>query len=405
MAPLVATAALLSLAVWLYLLLLRGGYWRADRRLEEEPGAGEAVPGDWPAVVALVPARDEAAVIARALNSLLSQDYPRPFKVVVVDDNSRDGTAAAARAAAARLNLQDRLMVVTARPPAPGWAGKTWALNEGFDELRQRSLETDYVWLSDADIAHGPATLRRLVAKAERERLDLVSLMAELSCQGGWARLLIPPFVFFFQKLYPFSWVSDRSRAAAAAAGGCVLLRAETLRAAGGFAAIKGALIDDCALAARIKPAARARGRGIWLGLADDSRSLRPYRGLKSIWDMVARSAYTQLRTSPLLLAGTLLGMTVTYLVPPFALLAWPWHGSALAAAAGGLAWALMAAAFLPTLRLYRQPSWLAALLPVGALFYSLMTADSARRHWRGYGGAWKGRMTARALADHRLGR
>jgi hypothetical protein len=242
--------------------------------------------------------------------------------------------------------------------------------------------------------------LRRLVAKAERERLDLVSLMAELSCEGSWARLLIPPFVFFFQKLYPFSWVSDRSRTTAAAAGGCVLLRAETLLAAGGFAVIKGALIDDCALAAHIKPVARARGRGIWLGLADDSHSLRPYRDLKSIWDMVARSAYTQLRTSPLLVAGSLLGMTLTYLVPPLALLAWPWHGSALAAAAGGLAWASMATAFLPTLRLYRQPPWLAGLLPVGALLYSLMTADSARQHWRGRGGAWKGRMAARALED-----
>ena len=405
MALLVTTAALLSLAVWLYLLLLRGGFWRADRRLDKALGAAEKGSAGWPAVVALVPARDEAAVIATAVDSLLSQDYPASFKVVVVDDNSRDGTADVARAAAARLNMQDRLMLVTARPPAPGWAGKTWALNEGHSELRRRSLDAKYIWLSDADIAHGPATLRRLVAKAERERLDLVSLMAELSCEGGWARLLIPPFVFFFQKLYPFSWVSDRSRPTAAAAGGCVLLRAETLLAAGGFAALKEALIDDCALAARIKPVARANGRGIWLGLADDSRSLRPYRELKSIWDMVARSAYTQLRSSPLLLAGTLLGMIVAYLVPPLAVLAWPWHGSALAAAAGGLAWAAMAAAFLPTLRLYRQPPWLAAALPVSALLYCLMTADSARRHWRGRGGAWKGRMTARALADPGLGR
>jgi hopene-associated glycosyltransferase HpnB len=401
MVPLVTTAALLSLAVWVYLLLLRGGFWRADQRLDEATDG----PREWPAVIALVPARDEADVIAAALDSLLSQDYPTPFKIVVVDDNSRDGTAAAARAAARRAGAEDRLIVVTARAPEPGWTGKTWALNEGLRELRRQSLEARYVWLSDADIAHGPKTLRRLVAKAERERLDLVSLMAELSCEGSWARLLIPPFVFFFQKLYPFSWVSDRSRTTAAAAGGCVLLRAETLLAAGGFAVIKGALIDDCALAAHIKPVARARGRGIWLGLADDSHSLRPYRDLKSIWDMVARSAYTQLRTSPLLVAGSLLGMTLTYLVPPLALLAWPWHGSALAAAAGGLAWASMATAFLPTLRLYRQPPWLAGLLPVGALLYSLMTADSARQHWRGRGGAWKGRMAARALEDTGLGR
>jgi len=396
MDPLVTATALLSLAVWLYLLLLRGGFWRADRRLGEE----EEALGEWPGVIALVPARDEEEVIATALGSLLSQDYPGPLKIVVIDDNSRDATAAAARAAAKQLDAEDRLILVRARPPLPGWAGKTWALNEGLNEARRRSMDAAYVWLSDADIAHGPATLRRLVAKAERERLDLVSLMAELSCTGAWARLLIPPFVFFFQKLFPFSWVADRNRDTAAAAGGCVLLRAEALSAAGGFAAIKDALIDDCALAARVKPIARARDRGIWLGLADHSRSLRPYRDLKSIWDMVARSAYTQLRTSPLLLAGTLLGMALTYLAPPLALLAWPWHGSNLAAVAGGAAWALMAAAFLPTLLLYRQPPWLAALLPVGALLYSVMTVDSARRHWRGRGGAWKGRMIVRALED-----
>ncbi len=368
MDPLVTTTALLSLAVWLYLLLLRGGFWRADRRLGEAgESLGESL-GEWPAVIALVPARDEQDVIAAALGTLLAQDYPGPLKIVVIDDNSRDATAAAARATAARLDAEDRLILVRAQPPLPGWAGKTWALNEGLNEARRRSLDAAYVWLSDADIAHGPTTLRRLVAKAERERLDLVSLMAELSCGGVWARLLIPPFVFFFQKLYPFSWVADRNRRSAAAAGGCVLLRTEALSAAGGFTAIRDALIDDCALADRIKPIAQARDRGIWLGLADDSRSLRPYRDLRSIWDMVARSAYTQLHTSPLLLAGTLLGMALTYLVPPLALLVWPWHGSDLAAVAGGAAWALMAAAFLPTLRLYRQPPWLAALLPVSAL-------------------------------------
>jgi hopene-associated glycosyltransferase HpnB len=401
MDPLVTTTALLSLAVWLYLLLLRGGFWRAEQRLGEE---GESL-GEWPAVIALVPARDEQDVIAAALGSLLSQDYPGPLKIVVIDDNSRDATAAAAHATAARLDAEDRLILVRAQPPLPGWTGKTWALNEGLNEARRRSLDAAYVWLSDADIAHGPATLRRLVAKAERERLDLVSLMAELCCGGVWARLLIPPFVFFFQKLFPFSWVADRNRSTAAAAGGCVLLRAEALSAAGGFATIKDALIDDCALADRIKAIAQTRDRGIWLGLADDSRSLRPYRDLESIWDMVARSAYTQLRTSPLLLAGTLLAMALTYLAPPLALLAWPWHGSDLAAVAGGAAWALMAAAFLPTLRLYRQPPWLAALLPVSALLYSLMTVDSAWRHWRGRGGAWKGRMAARALEDAGLRR
>ena len=391
----IATAAL-SLAVWLYLLLLRGGFWRADRRLGEA-GEGRA---DWPAVIALVPARDEQAVIAAALGSLLSQDYPGPLTVVVIDDGSRDRTAAAARSAATRLGAKDRLVLAAARPPPPGWSGKTWALSEGLEEARRCAPDARYLWLSDADIAHGPATLRRLVAKAEEERLDLVSLMAELHCGGPWARLLIPPFVFFFQKLYPFSWVADRNRETAAAAGGCVLLRSAALSAAGDFAAVKGALIDDCALAARIKPVARARGRGIWLGLADDSCSLRPYRDLASIWHMVARSAYTQLRCSPLLLTATVFGMALSYLVPPVALLAWPWHGATSAAVAGGAAWAIMAAAFLPTLRVYRQPPWLAALLPLSALLYTLMTIASAWRHWRGRGGTWKGRTVAATLED-----
>jgi hopene-associated glycosyltransferase HpnB len=397
----VTAIAVLSLAVWLYLLLLCGGFWRADRRLD----AGDGTAADWPAVIALVPARDEEAVIGDALGSLLSQDYPGPFRVIVADDHSRDATAAAVRAVARQRDNADRLTLVAARPPPQGWTGKTWALSEGLAEARRRRQEASYLWLSDADIAHGPATLRRLVAKAERDRLDLVSLMAELSCQGLWARLLIPPFVFFFQKLYPFAWVADPDRKTAAAAGGCVLASSAALTAAGGFEAVKGALIDDCTLAARIKPVSRSRGRGIWLGLAEDSRSLRPYRDLATIWDMVARCAYTQLRHSPLLLAGTLMGMTVTYLVPPFALLAWPWHGSTPAALAGGAAWMLMAAAFLPTLRRYRQPAWLAALLPVSALLYSLMTAASAWRHWRGRGGAWKGRIAAATLADTGGGR
>jgi hopene-associated glycosyltransferase HpnB len=401
MSLLLTAPTVLSLAVWHYLLLLRGGFWRADRRL----GQVDEPPADWPGVTALVPARDEAEVIATALTSLLTQDYPGPLTVVVIDDGSRDGTAAAARAAATRLEAEDRLVLVTARPPPPGWAGKVWALSEGLEEARRRSLEPTFFWLTDADVAHGPATLQRLVAKAEREQHALVSLMVELHCGGAWARLLIPPFVFFFQKLYPFAWVADRKSKTAAAAGGCILLSAEALAAAGGFAAAKGALIDDCALAARIKPIARARDNGVWLGLADDSRSLRPYRDLASIWDMVARSAYTQLRHSPLLLVGTLIGMILTYLVPPLVLLAWPWHGSTLAAVAGGAAWALMAAAFLPTLRLYRQPPWLAALLPFSALLYSLMTVASAWGTWRGRGGAWKGRVTAATLEDAGPGR
>ncbi len=378
-----------SLGLWLYLLLLRGGFWRARERLDDrgrEPGA-------WPGVVAIVPARDEAEVIGETLGSVLAQDYPGPFRVVLVDDHSSDGTAEIAAATAEAMAQGDCLSIVKARALPPGWAGKLWALSEGLGRARELLPEARYLWLTDADILHNPRNLRRLVAKAEGENLDLVSLMVALSCQGPWERLLIPPFIFFFQMLYPFAWVNDPRRRTAAAAGGCILLARDALEAAGGFAPIKEALIDDCALARRIKGVARGRGRGIWLGLAAEARSIRPYAGLGPIWRMVARSAYAQLRYAPLLLAGTLLGLALTYLAPPLALLAYPLHGQPWAAAAGLAAWALMALAAWPTFRLYGQPPWLALSLPLAAFLYGAMTLDSARRHWRGRGGAWKGRV------------
>ncbi len=383
-----------SLAVWLYLVLLRGGFWRADTRLEADEGVFE----NWPAVSVLVPARNEEIVISEALRSLLTQDYPGNLKIILIDDDSSDSTVAIARATAEQLSSNDRLIVVTAEPPNQGWAGKLWALNQGFSEVCRRDLEPQYLWLSDADIVHGSGTLRLLVTKAEREHLDLVSLMVLLSCKGVWERLLIPPFVFFFQKLYPFSWVADADRSTAAAAGGCILVKAEALLAAGGFDAIRGAIIDDCALAKRIKQAGLTQR--LWLGLAQDSRSVRHYQEIQGIWNMVARSAYSQLRRSPLLLVGTLVGMTLTYLVPPAVALSYYWHNSAGAALAGALAWAFMVAAFLPTLRLYRQSIWQAFLLPISALFYTAMTLDSALRHWRGQGGAWKGRVAVQLPRD-----
>jgi hopene-associated glycosyltransferase HpnB len=382
-----------SLAIWLYLVALRGGFWRADRRLDADPPA----PGAWPAVVALVPARDEAAGIGRAIASLLAQDYPGPLRVVLADDHSVDGTAQIARRAAEIAGQAERFYVVAARPLPAGWSGKPWALNEALARAAAVAPEAAYLWLSDADIEHGPATLRGLVAKAEAERLNLVSLMVALSCRGFWERLLIPPFVYFFQMLYPFPWVNDPRRGAAAAAGGCMLLRRDALARAGGFAAIKGELIDDCALARRIKELPPSEGgadgaRGLWLGLATTSRSIRPYRGLDDIWRMVARSAYTQLRHSPRLLLGTLSGLAVTFLVPPLVGLTAGLHGDNLAAIIGFATWSLMAVSAVPTYRLYRQPVWLATFLPLAASFYGAMTLDSALRHWRGRGGAWKGR-------------
>lgn len=384
----------LSLLVWVYLAFFRGRYWHASERLADRDLAPQA----WPRVAAIVPARDEAGVVGQAVASILAQDYPGRLDVILVDDHSSDGTAQAARAAAARAGDPSRLTVVAVRDLPSGWSGKVWALSEGLARAERAGMETAYLWLSDADIVHAPRTLRRLAAKAEAERRDLVSLMAALHCRSAWERLLIPPFVYFFQMLYPFFWVNDPGRRTAAAAGGCVLVRRAALKAAGGFAAIQGALIDDCALARQIKSLTLRKdpasaGGGIWLGLAQGSRSIRPYTGLDDIWGMVARTAYTQLGHNPWLLAGTLIGMAVTYLVPPLGVALYPWHGSGGAALLAATAWALMAVTAWPTFRAYDQAPWRAPTLPVAAAFYAAMTLDSARRHWRGRGGAWKGRV------------
>ncbi len=388
MPPVLTIAAAASVAIWLYLLLGRGRFWRAATPLDGPAPARRL----WPAVAAIIPARDEAATIAPVVASVLAQDYPGPFAVLLVDDHSTDGTAALAARAA---DVAGRLTVVAAAPLPAGWAGKVWALSEGVARAAAATPDARYLWFTDADIAHDPDTLRRLVAKAEAGDCDLVSLMVGLACRGFWDRLLIPPFVFFFRMLYPFAWVNDPRRGTAAAAGGCLLVRRDALDRAGGLAAIRGALIDDCALAARIAGDGRDGGGRLWLGLTDRSRSIRPYAGLAGIWRMVARSAYTQLNRSPLLLGGTLVGMALTYLAPPLAVLAYPLHGAVSAAVAGLVAWTLMAAAIAPTLRLYHQPAALGLALPAAALLYCAMTVDSALRHATGRGGRWKGRVQA----------
>ncbi|MFQ5617836.1 MAG: glycosyltransferase [Rhodospirillales bacterium] len=375
-----ALAGLVALAAWVALVLFRGAFWRADQRLEEPlPG-----PDSWPGVVVIVPARNEAATVGRCIDSLLGQAYPGPFSVILVDDGSDDGTAAAARAAAAG---SGRLSIVGARPPDPAWTGKLWAVAEGLAHADTAAPEAPFVLFTDADIAHDRESLRRLVSKAEAEGLDLVSLMVLLNCRGAWERLLIPAFVFFFQKLYPFPLVNDAKRPEAAAAGGCMLVRRAALGRVGGVEAIRGRLIDDCALGASLK-----RNGPIWLGLTRHLRSLRDYPRLKDIWDMVARTAFEQLRHSAAALAGTVLAMAVIYLAPPAAAVAGAVTGDPVAGLAGLAGWSLMAFAYRPTVRLYGQGSWRALLLPAAALLFTLMTVDSAKRHWAGRGGAWKGR-------------
>ncbi|WP_051579420.1 glycosyltransferase [Pseudonocardia acaciae] len=371
-----AALGAVAVAVWLWLLACHGRFWRTDQRL---PPSRE--PGEWPSVAVVVPARDEAEVLPASLPSLLAQRYAGRARVILVDDNSGDGTAEVA----ARLAAAGGLPLVTTRPgePPAGWSGKLWALAHGVDEAG----DVDYLLFTDADIAHGPDSLAGLVAAASEGR-DLVSLMAVLRTETAWERLVVPAFVYFFAMLYPFRWVNRAGARTAAAAGGCVLVRREALAAAGGIAAIRGALIDDVALARLVK---RAGGR-TWLGLADDVRSVRPYPRLADLWRMVARSAYTQLRYSPVLLAGTVLGLALVFLAPPAVTVAGALAGDLTAALLGALAWLGMAASYVPMLRYYGRPVLLAPLLPVTALLYTLMTLDSARRHRFGRGASWKGR-------------
>lgn len=373
----------LALAAWVWLLTARDGFWRADQRLDKTPPDLSR----WPEVVVVVPARNEAAFVGQAVESLLRQDYPGRFLVILVDDGSDDGTAEVARRVADAAGGRDRLRILDGEPLPPGWTGKLWAVHQGLAEAGKLAPNAAYVLLTDADVVHEPANLRHLVAKADGERLDLVSLMVKLRCEGAWEKLLIPAFVFFFQKLYPFPWVNDPRASTAAAAGGCMLVRKTTLAAVGGVERIRDRLIDDCALAREIK----ARGP-IWLGLAERTMSLRPYARLGDVWRMVARSAFEQLNRSVFALIGTLLGMLALYVVPPFAAVYGVAAGDAALALAGAGGWGLMAVAYGPTVRLYGLAPAVALTLPFAGALYALMTADSARRHWAGAGGGWKGR-------------
>lgn len=383
-------AGALAFGIWLYLALARGGFWKADQRL---PRTAAQARRRWPSVVAIVPARNEAAVLSTTLPSLLSQVYRGAYRVVLVDDNSSDGTAEVARRI--MRTTSSAHLVHPARALPPGWAGKVWALAQGVEAASEIMPDAEYIWLTDADIRHQPHHLARLVAKAEDADLDLVSVMAELSVQGGWTRLLIPPFVYFFQLLYPFPWVNDSTRVCAAAAGGCILIRRPVLERIGGLATIRDALIDDCALARLVKRNGRDGGGRIWLGLADGAWSVRDYEGLSGIWQMVARTAFAELRYSWLRLGAALVIMGTVYIAPPLLTLLYPWHGRIAGAGLGLVAWILMSWTYCPTLQLYRQPILLAPLLPVAAPIYMAMTIDSALRYLGGRGGFWKGRTQA----------
>jgi hopene-associated glycosyltransferase HpnB len=387
-----ASAAALA---WLYLLTLHGGFWRTRHRLP--PAA--AVPESMPSVTALIPARNEAAMLPACLPTLLSQDYRGRFTVIVVDDDSTDGTGKIAAELAAEADGSE-LAVVTARPTPPGWAGKVWAMSEGVANVAEG---TEYVLFTDADIAYAPGTLTRLATAAVSGRYDLVSQMALLASDTPAAKLLIPSFVYFFAQLYPFRRVSSPRSRVAAAAGGCMLARARALAKAGGLAPIKDARIDDVAFGRLLKRA----GARCWLGFTTDVVSVRRYDRLADVWDMVARSAYTQLGYSLTATAGTVIALGWLYLLAPAAALA----GIALLAAGGSTAtaawlaaaglmgWLFMSVSYTPVLRFYGLSPLRAPSLPLVAGLYAAMTADSARRHLAGRGGAWKGRVIAPRLS------
>ena len=374
----------LPLAAWLYLLLGRGMFWLArerDDRPEPSQAAAHAA-AQWPSVTAVVPARNEADVIERSIGSLLAQDYPGVFRMILVDDESDDGTAETAAA----LEGDGRLTVITGTRRPPGWTGKLWALSQGIAHATEAE-PPDYLWLTDADIAHTPDNLRHLVGRAEGNQLVLASLMAKLHCKSWSERFFIPAFVYFFGMLYPFAWVNQpRARRTAAAAGGCMLVRRSALEAGGGIARIRGAIIDDCALGRLMK------GQGpIRLSLTDRAVSIRPYAGMNEIRRMVARSAYAQLGYSPVLLTGTLIGLMLLFLAPP----AWALFAPADIWIVGAVTWGLMAVSLVPMLRFYGLSLLWGLALPAIGLLYALFTLDSAIQHWRGRGGMWKGRAQA----------
>jgi hopene-associated glycosyltransferase HpnB len=441
-------AATVAAAVWAYLVVGHGGYWRASQWLPQITGE----PGRWPDVVAVVPARNEAAILPATLPALLGQDYPGPLSVILVDDGSTDGTAEVAARLGHASTRTLRVVAGTPPPKAPEppeaaeppepeaaeppeapepeapvppdaagrWAGKVWAMAQGLraagipagsdpgpagsdpGRAGRAAPGCGYVLFTDADIAWEPGALRALVAAAEGDDRDLVSQMALLRTATGWERVVVPAFVYFFAQLYPFRRVNTPGSRTAAAAGGCMLVRRGALERSGGVAPIRGALIDDVAIGRMIKD---QRGR-CWLGLSRQVVSVRPYPGLASLWQMVARSAYTQLNYSPLLLAGTIIGLLFSYALPPVAaitgltLLATgtTTAPAALAAGAGLAGWALMSLSYLPMLRLYRLSPLRAPGLPLIALLYAAMTVDSARRHYAGRGAEWRGRTNRTRL-------
>jgi len=370
--------AAIPVLIWVYLLIGRGRFWRvgAHRAVVVPPPAGRCV-------VVLIPARNEARVIGTTVASLAQQTFDGVIHLIVIDDDSSDGTAEAALAAARAAAALPRFTLLRGTALPVGWTGKLWALSQGVAAAAQ--LDADYFLFTDADICHGPTSIASLVADAEAHDRDLVSHMVKLSTATSAERLLIPAFVFFFFKLYPPAWIAAPERKLAAAAGGCILIRPAALARAGGLQAIRSHIIDDCALARAVKDS----GGRISLELAEETRSLRSYAWSTEIGAMISRTAFAQLRHSYLLLAATLLGLFLTYLLPAGLLLSSdpPLRYLGLAALL------LMSLCYLPMVRFYGlSPLW-SLCLPLIAFFYAVAVIRSAVQYARGSGGKWKGRV------------
>ncbi len=385
--------------IWMWLIFFRRFFWKTDQFLchEDPSNAITSKETEWPEVVIVIPARNEATVIRQSLCTVLEQDYPGRFQVILVDDSSKDSTVATAQATARERNGVRRFTVIQSTTVPVGWTGKLWAMNHGLQQADRLMPAARYVLLTDADISYEPWVLRALVRKAEDKGRHLVSVMALLRSDSRWARLLIPAFVFFFQKLYPFPAVNDPLDTTAAAAGGCLLVRRNTLKRAGNLVLIRDRIIDDCALAQLIK----SRG-SIWLGLSTAVRSLRPHDSLHEIWTLVTRTAFVQLKCRISYLAGTLLGMALTYLTAPAALVVGLLTRNFELFIGGLVVLGLMSLAYRPTLRLYGQPSWAGLFLPLAACLYTVMTVDSAFLFLSGHGAKWKGRTVVHAAQRKR---
>lgn len=379
--PLIIAA--IALAIWVYLIAGRGEFWRTPKFDDLAPAPGFM---NWPSIAVVVPARDEAAGVGGCVTSILSQPYPGELSMILVDDQSQDGTAEIAAKSAAAIGASDRLTVLSGRPLPSGWTGKLWAVKQGLTQVESRPKTPDYVLLTDADIVYSGDVLMRLVARAQNDQLAMTSIMAKLRCESFAEKYLIPAFIFFFGMLYPFAWVRSRTRATGAAAGGCILARWDALNGVGSIDSIRGSLIDDCALGARLK----TQGP-VWLGFSQNVNSVRASDTVSDVGQMISRSAYAQLHYSVVLLIGTVLAMSTVFLAPVLIAL----FGHGLAAAFAAIAWLLMALAFQPTLRYYGQSALWGPALPAIALAYMVFTVNSALQHFQGRGGMWKGRAQA----------